>query len=122
MVSSQAPLGPTQSPFNVQQMGGSNVPPNPLANIGQTPKQQHQQPLNMGPYIPNVPYQQPVVGMSNVLPITTPQGGSNYQPGWTHPGGTFAPRGPQNFGNVPLAGGFNPSQQGGYAMPYTNQP
>ena len=81
MVSSQPPLGLVQSPFNVQHMGGSNVPPNPLANIGQTPQQQHHQPLNMGPYIPNVPYQQPIVGMGNVLPITTPQGGSNYQPG-----------------------------------------
>ena len=28
---------------------------------------------------------------------------------------------PIELGNVPLAGGFNPSQQGGYAMPYTNQ-
>ena len=76
----------------------------------------------MGPFIPNVPYQQPNVGMSNVLPITTPQGRSNYQHGCAQPGGTYAPGGPQNFGNVPFAGGFNPSQQGGYAMPYTNQP
>ena len=74
----------------------------------------------MGPFIPNVPYQQPNVGMGNVLPITTPQGGSNYQPGWPQPGGTYAPGGPQKFGNVPFVEGFNPSQQRGYAMPYTN--
>ena len=54
--------------------------------------------------------------MGNVLPITTPQGGSNYQPR-----GTYALGGPQNFGNVPFTKDFNPSQQGGYAMPYTNQ-
>ena len=59
--------------------------------------------------------------MSNVLPITTPPGGSNYQPGWAQPRGTYAPRGPQNFGNVPFAKGFNPSQQGGYTMAYTNE-
>ena len=58
LVSSQPPLGPTQSLSNVQQMGGSNVPLNPSANLVQIPAQQHQQPLNMGPYIPNVPYQQ----------------------------------------------------------------
>ena len=75
----------------------------------------------MGPFIPNVPYQQPNVGTSNVLPITTPQGGNNYQTGWSQPGGTYAPEGPQNPGNVPLVGGFNPSQQGGYATPYNNQ-
>ena len=76
----------------------------------------------MGPFIPNVPYQQPNVGMSNVLTITTPQGGSNYQSGWVQPGGTYASGGPQSFVNVPFSGGFNPSQQGGYAMPYANQP
>ena len=103
-------------------MGGSNVPLNPSAQLGQVPQQQHHQPLNMGPFIHNVPYQQPNVGTSNVLPITNPQGGSNYQPGWAPPGGTYSPGVPQNFGNVPFAGGFNPSQQGGYAMPYTNQP
>ena len=75
----------------------------------------------MGPYIPNIPYQQPTIGMSNVFPITAPQGGSNYQPGWAQLESTYAPRDPQNFSNVPLARGFNPSQQGGYAMPYTNQ-
>ena len=76
----------------------------------------------MGAFIPNVPYQQPNVGMSNVPPITTPQGGSNYQPVWVQPRGTNASGGPQSFGNVPFARGFNPSQQGGYAMPYANQP
>ncbi|CAF4203989.1 unnamed protein product [Adineta steineri] len=102
-------------------MGGNNVPLNSSANLRQVPQQQHQQPLNMGPYIPNIPYQQPTVGMGNVLPITTPQGGSNYQPSWAQSGGNYAPRGPQNFGNIPFDGGFSPSQQGGYAMPYTNQ-
>ena len=102
-------------------MGGSNAPLNPFAQPRQV-LQQHQQPLNMGPFIPNAPYQQPNVGMSNVLPITTPQGGNNYQLGWVQPGGTYAPGGPQSFGNVPFAEGFNPSQQGGYAMPYANHP
>ena len=102
-------------------MGGSSVPPNPFANIGQTPQQQSQQPLNMGPYIPNVPYQQPTIGTSNVLPTSTPQGGNTYQTGWTQPGGTYAPGGSQNISNVPFAWGFNPSQQGGYATPYNNQ-
>jgi len=31
-------------------------------------------------------------------------------------------RGPQNFGNVPFARGFNPSQQGIFTTTYTNQP
>ena len=101
-------------------MGGNNVPLNPSTNLGNTPQQQHQQPLNMGPYISNVPYQQPVIGTSNVFPIATPQGGKNYQTGWSQPRGTYAPGGPQNFSNVPLEGGFNHSQQGGYAMPYTS--
>ena len=98
-------------------MRGSNVPPNPFENIGQTPQQQNQQPLNMGPYIPNAPYQQPFVGTSNVLPIASPQGDNNYQTGWSQPGSAYALGGPQNPSNVPLAGGFNPSQQGGYTMP-----
>ena len=67
------------------------------------------------------PINNPPFGMGNVLPIATPQGGNNYQPGWTHPGGTYTLGGPQNFSNVPLAGGFNPSQQGGFVIPYTNQ-
>ena len=75
----------------------------------------------MGQYIPNVPYQQPSIGMSNVLPFATPQGVSNYQTGWSWPGGTYAPGGYSNPSNIPLAGGFNPSQQGGYTMPYNNQ-
>ena len=120
MVSSQQQLGLAQSPFNVQQMGGINVPPNPFANIGQTPQQQHQQPLNMGQYIPNIPYQKHFVGASNVLLLATPQGGNTYETGWSQPGGPCAPRAPQNPSNVPLVGGFNPSQQGGYTMPYNN--
>ena len=42
LVSSQPPLGLTQSSSNVQQMGGSNVTHNPSANLGQIPQQQHQ--------------------------------------------------------------------------------
>ena len=74
----------------------------------------------MGQYTPNIPYQQPFVGTSNVLPLATPQGGNNYQIGWSQPGGTYALGGPQNPSNVPLSGDFNPSQQGGYATPYKN--
>lgn len=74
----------------------------------------------MGPYIPNVPYQQPTIGTRNVLPLATLQGGNNYQTGWSQPGSTYALGGPQNSSNVPLAGCFNPSQQGGYDMPYNN--
>ena len=102
-------------------MGGNNAPLNPSTQLGKV-LQQHQQHPNMGAFIPNVPYQQPNVRASNVPPNTTPQGGSNYQPGWVQPRGTYASGGPQSFGNVPFAGGFNPSQQGGFAMPYTNQP
>ena len=58
----------------------------------------------------------PVQSLSNVQQM----GGNNYQPNWAQPKGTYAPGGPQKFGNVPFVGGFNPSQQGGYAMPYTN--
>ena len=75
----------------------------------------------MGPYIPNVPYQQPSVVIGNVLPLATPQGRNNYEIGWSQLGGTYAPGGPQNPTNVPLVGGFNPPQQGGYTMPYNNQ-
>ena len=121
LVSSQPSLGPDQYLFNVQQMVGNNVPPNPFTNIGQIPQHQHQQPLHMGQYIPNVPYQQPSIGTSNVLPLTTHQGGSNYQASWSQPRGTYAPRGNQNLSNIPLVGGFNPSQQGGYNTPYNNQ-
>ncbi|CAF1514843.1 unnamed protein product [Adineta steineri] len=61
-------------------------------------------------------------GGSQAIPTPQQNGGSNYQPGWAQPGGTYDPGGSQNFGNVPFDGGFNPSQQGGYAMPYTNWP
>lgn len=47
-------------------------------------------PLNMGPYIPNVSYQQPVIGASNVLPLTTPQGSNNYRSSWSQPERTYA--------------------------------
>ena len=121
MTFSQPPLGSVQSSSNVQQMEGSNAPLNPSPQLGQVLKQ-HQQPLNMGSFIPSVPYQQPNVGTSNVPPITTPQGGSNYQPGWVQPGGTYASGGPQHFCNIPFTRGFNPFEQGGYTMPYPNQP
>lgn len=75
----------------------------------------------MGKYIPKVPYQQPFVRISNVLPLDTPQGGCNYQTGWSQPGGTYACGGHQNHSNVPLVGGFNPLEQGCYTMPYNNQ-
>ena len=106
---------------NFQQMGGSNVPLNPSMQFGQV-LQQHQQPPNLGAFIPNIPYQQPNVGASNAPLNTNPQGGSNYQPSWIQPEGTYASGGAQIFGNVPFVGGFNPSQQGGFAMTYTNQP
>ena len=83
---------------------------------------QYQQAPQSGPFIPNLPYQQPLVGAGNVPLSATPYGGSNLQSGWNQPGGTYAPGGPQIPGNVPFAGGFNPSQQGGYTAPYTNQP
>ena len=75
----------------------------------------------MGKYPSNITYEQPSVGMSNSLPLASPQGGSNYQTGWSQPGGTYAPRGNQNVRNIPLVGGFNPSQQGGYTIPDENQ-
>ena len=34
LVSSQQPLGPAQTSFSAQQMGGSNVLPSPFINIG----------------------------------------------------------------------------------------
>ena len=80
MASSQPPLGQVQFSSNFQQMGGSNAPLNPSMQLGQV-LQQHQQPPNMGAFIPNVPYQQPNVGAINAPPLTTPQGGNNYQPG-----------------------------------------
>lgn len=120
LVSSQQPLGPGQIPFNAPHMGGSNVPPNPFMNIGQVPQQPHQ-PINMGKTTSNIPYQQPSMGKSNVPPLFPPQGGNNYQTGWSHPKGTYAPSGNPNLSNIPMSGGFNPSQQGGYAMTYGNQ-
>ena len=121
MGSSQQPLGQVQSLSHSQQMGSSsNAPLNPSTQLGQV-LQQYQQPLNMGPFIPSVPYQQPNVGVSNFPLNATPQGGSNYQSGWNQLGGTYASRGPQTYGNDPFVGGFNPSQQGGFAIPYTNQ-
>jgi hypothetical protein len=114
LVSSQQPLGPTQTSFNTPQVGGSNVPPNPFINIGQI-HQQPQQPINMGQTTSNIPYQQPSMGTSNVPPFVPSQGGSNYQPG-----GTYAPGGNQNPTNISLSVGFNPSQKSGYAMPYGN--
>ena len=118
---SQQPLGQVQPLSQIQQMGGSNVPFNPSPLSGQG-LQQYQQPPQLGPFIPNSPYQQPYVRVGNVPLNATPQGGSNFQSGWNQPGGTYASGGPQNFGNVPFAGGFNPSQQGGFSTPYTSQP
>ena len=54
-------------------MGGSNSPLNPFTNIRKIPKQQQQQPLNMGQYIPNIPYQQPYVGATNVFLLLPPK-------------------------------------------------
>ena len=102
-------------------MGGSNVPFNP-SMLSRQGLQQYQQPPPLGAFVPNSPFQQPYVVASNVPPNTTPQGGSNFQPGWNQPGGTYASGGLQNFGNVPFVGGFNPSQQGGFTTSYTNQP
>ena len=75
----------------------------------------------MGHYIPNIPYQQPFVGTGNVLPLANPEGGNNYQTSWSKLGGTYAAGGTKKPSNIPLAGGFNPSQQGGYTMPYDNR-
>ena len=61
MGSSQQPLGQVQSSSNFQQMGGSNAPLNPSTQLGKD-LQQHQQPPNLGAFIPNSPYQQPNVG------------------------------------------------------------
>jgi hypothetical protein len=117
--SSQQPFGQVQSSSHFIQMGGNNAPPNLLTQMGQV-LQQHQQPPNLGEFIPNLPYQQPNVRTSNDPLNTTPQGGSNYQPGWSQPGGTYSSEAPQPYGNVPFYRGFNPSQQGGFAIPYTN--
>jgi hypothetical protein len=76
----------------------------------------------VGPFIPSSSYQQPIVGAGNIPLVATLTGGSNPQSGWNQPGGIYAPGGAQNIGNIPFAGGFNPSQQSGYAAPYTNKP
>ena len=101
LVSSQPPLGPTQTPFNVQQPRGNNVPPNPFTNIGEV-SQQLQQPINMGQTTSNMAYQQPSMGTSNVLFFVPPQGGSNYQSIWPQPGGTYEPCGNPNPSNIPI--------------------
>lgn len=118
---SPQPLGQVPPLSQFQQMGGSNVPLNPSMSYGQG-NPQYQQAPQLGPFIPNLLYQQPIIGAGNVPLTATPPGGSNLQSGWNQPGGIYAPGGAQNFGNVPFMGGFNPSQQGGYATPYTNQP
>ena len=61
------------------------------------------------------------MGTSNVPPLVSLEGGNNYLTGWPYPRGTYAPSGNPNPSNIPLSSGFNPSQQGGYAMPYGNQ-
>jgi hypothetical protein len=58
------------------------------------------------------------MGTSNVPLFVPSQGGINYKLGWPQPGGTYALGGNENPSNIPLSWGFNPSQQGGYAMPY----
>ena len=115
---SQQPLGQVQSSSHFQQMGGSNALLNPSMQFGKVP----QQPPHLGEFIPNSPYQQPNAGASNIPLTATHQGGSNYQPGWNQPGVNYAYGGPQTFGNAPFTGGYNPSQQVGFAIPYTNQP
>ena len=75
----------------------------------------------MGKNTSNIPYQQPSMGTINVPPLVPLQGGSNCQTSWPQPGGTYTPSGNPNPSNILLSGGFNPSQQGRYAMPYGNQ-
>ena len=60
----------------------------------------------MWQYTSNIPYQQRSTGTSNILPLATPQGGNNYQTGWSQLGGTYVPEGNQNPSNIPLAIGF----------------
>lgn len=64
----------------------------------------------MGQYTSNIPYQQLSMRTNNVPPLLTPQGGGKYQDGWPQPGGTYALSGNPNPSNIPLYGGFNPSQ------------
>ena len=61
------------------------------------------------------------MGINNVPPLVSPQGGSTYQTGWPQPKGTYAPGCNPNPSNIPLSGVFNTSQQSGYTMPYANQ-
>ena len=61
------------------------------------------------------------MGTSNFPLFVLLQGGDNYQVGWHYAGGTYAPSSNSNPSNIPLSGGFNPSQQGGFVMPYRNQ-
>ena len=100
-------------------MGGSDDPLNRSMQFGKG-LQQQQQPPHLGAFIPNSPYQQPNVRAGNVPPNTTPQRGSNYQPSWNQPGGTYASMGPKTFIVIPFTGGLNPSQQGEFTIPYTN--
>ena len=79
-------------------------------------------PLNWGHLFLTRHTKKPYVGFGNVPLNATPQGGSNFQSSWNQLGGTYASGGPQNFGNAPFVGGFNPSQQGGFTASYTNQP
>ena len=60
---SHQPLGKVQPLSQFQQMGGSNVPFNPSMLSGQG-HQQYQQPPQLGPFVPNLPYQQPYVGVT----------------------------------------------------------
>lgn len=101
-------------------MGGSNAPPNLFMNIGHVP-QQPQKPINMGKYTYNIPYQKPSMGTSNVPPFIPSQGSRNYQTCWPYPGGTYASSSNPNPSNIPLSKSFNPSQSGGFAMPYGKQ-
>ena len=54
--SSHQPLGQVQPLSQFQQMGRSNVPFNPSTLFGQG-LQQYQQPPQLGPFVPNSPYQ-----------------------------------------------------------------
>ena len=118
---SPLPLGQVPPSSQFQQLRGSNAPLNPSTSYGQGHPQFQQAP-QVGPFIPNSSYQQPIVSAGNIPLATTPTGGSNPQSGWNQPGGIYAPGGAQNISNISFAGGFNPSQQSGYATLYTNQP
>ena len=91
---SPQPLGQVPPSSQFQQMGGSNVPLNPSTSYGQG-NAQYQEAPELGPFIPNFPYQQPIVGAGNFPLNATPQGGSNPQFGWNQPGGIYAPGEPK---------------------------